>query len=679
MRIRLSHRRRPIAAAASAAAAAAMAFLAPTLTVAGPAAPAAAQGVPTTIPPNGGSAQAGAPTTSTSPAGDAGQIQILDVTDGTDGTVTLEVALPPEIKRLAPVAANFGVAENGRLAEIQVSEASSTVDVMLVLDTSGSMKGKALLAAKAAATSFIRQLPEQARVGVIGFGDTAAVAAPPGTAHQAALDAVAKLEAKGETALWESLVLAARTAAGLGSERPYVVLLSDGASSDEAATQNEAMAGLTAAGAGLYAVAIQGSDYDPAALRSTVETVGGQFATIDDVAQLDALYTSIAGRLASRYVLIYRSDPTVARDISVSVDAGEAVATARTSLAASAAAAPAGPAVPNGAPPLLESAESHRLTTFTVPAPGLFGSRSLLAAGLAMMFGAFLALGLLITLPSRRIDLQLADGVDRVSGLNNRLSSATDRFLARRDASGDLDRILDAAGLSLRPGELVLGTLVATLTLALLATLAGGLASGLAAAVLCSVGVIAWLNIRANRRRRAFADQLVDALSVMAGGLRAGRGLPHALELVAEEVDAPMGEEFRRILFEARVGRDLTESMMAAARKMQSEDLEWVARAVDVNRELGGDLVEVLNNVAGVIRDRRKVARQVRSLSAEGRATGWVLLALPVVMFLFLTLRSPEFAGLLTGTGIGLAMLGLAVAGMLVGYLWIRKLVDIKY
>ena len=133
------------------------------------------------------------------------------------------------------------------------------------------------------------------------------------------------------------------------------------------------------------------------------------------------------------------------------------------------------------------------------------------------------------------------------------------------------------------------------------------------------------------------------------------------------------------ISFESRVGRDLTESMLGVAARMKNQDLEWVTRAVDINRELGGDLTEMLDNVADTIRDRRRVARQVQALSAEGRASGWVLLALPVLMFLFLWWRTPDNVDLMVTEPVGRFMLGLAGAGMLVGFLWIRKLVDLKY
>jgi tight adherence protein B len=602
-------------------------------------------------------------------------IQILNVAEGPDHEVTLEIAIPPTIGQLEPVGANFGVTENGNLLDLEVAPISSMVDVVVVLDTSGSMRGQALRAARSAAAGFIEQLSPEARVGVIGFGDTATVRAIPDRDRAAALDAVEALQAGGETALWDALALAADVVDGLGSDHPYVIVLADGANSAGSVSQDQAVARLRDVGAGLYAIAIDSPDTDRASLEETVAAVSGQFFATQDITQLDDLYVDIANRLASRYQLSFRSQSDAERSIVVSVAADAAVATARTTLA------PTG-AVDRSAQtpaPVLNVPDHPELGPVVAEGPGLLGGTPVLIAGLAIMFLAFVLLALLVTVPATRVRLDSADRADRVAGLNSRVSAATDRFVARRDTEGELDGALDAAGINLRPGEFVLLSAVAVAVVSMAASLVGGLVAGGLAAVAGALVVYLYLSIRTSRRRRRFADQMTDALGIMAGGLRSGRGLPQAVELVADEAPSPMAEQFRRIVFEARVGRDLTTAMLSTASRMKNQDLEWVTRAVDINRELGGDLTEVLDNVADTIRDRRRVARQVQAMSAEGRATGWVLLALPFVMFLFLAWRNPEFVDLLVGTPLGRGMLIGAVVSMAAGYVWVRKLVNIKY
>ncbi len=281
--------------------------------------------------------------------------------------------------------------------------------------------------------------------------------------------------------------------------------------------------------------------------------------------------------------------------------------------------------------------------------------------------------------PAVDVRLEAASGADRVSGIGNRLSTAAERLVKRRDSSGRLDRALDAAGINLRPGEFVVGVAALIVVITLLTVLMAGVFSGLFVALVGVAVVAVYLNGRAGRRRGKFADQLTDTLTIMTGSLRAGRGLPQAMELVAAEASSPTSDEFRRIVYETRVGRDMTDSMNEVAKRMQCQDFEWVARAVDINRELGGDLIEVLENVAETIRSRQRIGRMVKSLSAEGRASGWVMLSLPVLMFLFMLWRTPDSARLMLSHPMGQIMLLVASGGMVAGYFWIRKLVDLRY
>lgn len=605
------------------------------------------------------------------------QIQILSVVSDQGEQVSLELAIPATIGRLEPIASNFALTENGELVDIEVEPITSLVDVVIVLDTSGSMQGQALDAATNAASSFIGQLPADARVGVVSFGATAKVDAFPDFDRNLALQSLGALRGRGETSLWDALVLAADVATEVDADRPYVIVLSDGDDTVSSATQEVAIAELREAGAGLYAIAIESPDANSASLDDTVSAVGGQFFATDDIDDLDELYVDIAARLSSRYQLRYDSVTTLDRSIVISVAADGAIATATTLIQGQTAASNVEPIA--RAAPVLNIAGSDQLGAVAASEPGLLGGAAARLIGFVALFGAFAILGLLMLVPATQVRLDRATGADRVAGLNSRVTSATDRFVTDRDTSGELDAALDAAGINLRPGEFVLLSLVGIVTISLASSALAGLVVGGAAVLMSTIALYLYLTVRMNRRRSLFADQLTETLGIMSGSLRAGRGLPQAVELVAQEAPSPTAEQFRRVVFETRVGRDVTTAMMSTAHRMKSEDLEWVTRAIDVNRELGGDLTEVLDNVADTIRDRRRIARQVRALSAEGRASGWVMLALPVLMFLFLLWRTPDSAGLLLSTLLGQLMLGVAALGMVFGYIWIRKLVNLKY
>jgi tight adherence protein B len=166
---------------------------------------------------------------------------------------------------------------------------------------------------------------------------------------------------------------------------------------------------------------------------------------------------------------------------------------------------------------------------------------------------------------------------------------------------------------------------------------------------------------------------------IMTGSLRSGHGILQALDAVAQEAEAPMSEEMSRVVIETRIGRDVSDSLEATAERMDNEDFEWVARAIAIHRELGGDLAEILDNVAQTIRERTRLRAQVKALTAEGRLSGVILFALPFVVVLATRIINPGYIGELFGTSLGRMMLFVAIVLMVAGGIWIRKLVQLKY
>ena len=151
------------------------------------------------------------------------------------------------------------------------------------------------------------------------------------------------------------------------------------------------------------------------------------------------------------------------------------------------------------------------------------------------------------------------------------------------------------------------------------------------------------LKFRAARRQAAFADQLDDSLQLMAGSLRAGHSLLRSVDSVASEADAPTSEEFARIVNETRVGRDLNDALDEVAERMGSDDFTWVAQAIAIHREVGGNLAEVLDAVGHTIRERNAIRRQVKALSAEGKLSAIVLMALPFGVIGFISMSNPGY------------------------------------
>jgi tight adherence protein B len=203
--------------------------------------------------------------------------------------------------------------------------------------------------------------------------------------------------------------------------------------------------------------------------------------------------------------------------------------------------------------------------------------------------------------------------------------------------------------------------------------LGGVLVALLAAAVVC-LGVRLYVRHSTTKRQTAFADQLPDVLQLITTALRSGYGLTQALESVAEEAEEPARSEIAHVLVESRMGRDLSDAMHALADRMDSKDLEWVVSAIDINRETGGNLSEILNTVAVTIRERQRMSRHVRTLTAEGRLSARILTVLPLAMMLWQRLVNPESFALLTH---GVGLVALVAAGVLVmlGSIWVRRIV----
>jgi tight adherence protein B len=258
-------------------------------------------------------------------------------------------------------------------------------------------------------------------------------------------------------------------------------------------------------------------------------------------------------------------------------------------------------------------------------------------------------------------------------------TSLIDRFWSRRGGSNAAAAVLEQAGIKASPTDFTLLVLVAMLVAAALGTVLGGLLVGILLAVPVPVLTKIIIGVRTQARRRAFADQLEDSLQLLASSLRAGHSMLQALNAVAREAEAPTSVEFTRVINEVRVGRSAAAALDETAERMGSDDFVWVTQAIAINREVGGNLAEVLDGVAQTIRERNQIRRQIKALAAEGKLSAYVLVALPVGIIGFLALSNPGYLAPFTQSLVGHALIVLAVIMMVVGGLWLRKVVSITF
>lgn len=307
-----------------------------------------------------------------------------------------------------------------------------------------------------------------------------------------------------------------------------------------------------------------------------------------------------------------------------------------------------------------------------------------LIVGLLLCYAAASALFLAAFPPRPKVsmDRRASPGGERSSGLSSITAKTTqgiEKLLQQLRGAPALGSALESAGLKMRPAEFIILAAAPTVVLAgFLLAVAGPLPAVLV--VLLSVaGAKVALGMLAGRRRAAFGDQLDDSLQLLASGLRAGHSLLRAIDALSVEAEAPTSEEFSRVINETRLGRDLGESLDAAALRMRSEDFEWVAQAIAIHREVGGNLAEVLDQVGQTIRERNQIRRQIKSLSAEGRISALVLMVLPFGIGGFLAVITPSYVGQLFSSTLGYILLAAAGVLLLAGGLWLRKVISFKF
>ena len=302
------------------------------------------------------------------------------------------------------------------------------------------------------------------------------------------------------------------------------------------------------------------------------------------------------------------------------------------------------------------------------------------AVGLIAVLG-----GLLVSRRSRQSLIEERLGIaerqsagEAISERRTPVADALNRALVSRGVGADLATQLARADLKITVGEFMVATVI-------LVVAAAGLAYFLRRDVVitagaCLAGFFAprfYVRILRNRRLKAFNDQLGDTINLMVNGIRAGYSILQAMEAVSKEMGPPIAEEFARVVQEVQFGITLEESMDHMLRRVPSDDLDMMITAINVQREVGGNLAEVLDSISFTIRERVRIKGEVRALTGQSRASGYLIAMVPAVLAVVVYLISPEFMGKLFTDPCGYVMIGAAVIGIILGFVVINKVVQI--
>jgi tight adherence protein B len=275
--------------------------------------------------------------------------------------------------------------------------------------------------------------------------------------------------------------------------------------------------------------------------------------------------------------------------------------------------------------------------------------------------------------PGARADRQLTETrlMEEMVGFTGRLA----------DRVGLLQRVEDKlvqADLPLRPPEAIFFYLAGVFVVLVGSALVFGVAAAFVFTMLASVIPVAWLTIKAKRRLRSFEAMLPDVLNLLSGSMRAGFSFAQGLEAVAEEASEPARRELQRVFAESRLGRPIEDALEDSANRMHSVDLMWAVMAIRIQREVGGNLAELLDTVARTMTERERMKREIFALTAEGRLSAIIMGIFPPAFAGILFLIQPKYMSMLFASTLGvMAVIGSAIMAFF-GFLWLRKIIAIE-
>lgn len=309
----------------------------------------------------------------------------------------------------------------------------------------------------------------------------------------------------------------------------------------------------------------------------------------------------------------------------------------------------------------------------------------LIILGAALLFIAPILVGVALVLPRTpdiALDRRRPYEADPPSGLT-RLASATvgglDRFLATRNVRLYNRDALENAGVRLSQAEFIVLVIAGAIVGALVGLVIGVPFVSFLLVILAPFAGHLLLGFLAGKRRAKFDQQLGDTLQLLSGGLRAGHSILRAIDAAAAESQSPTSEEMRRVITETSLGRDLLASLTDTSERMQNEDFVWIAQAIQINREVGGNLAEVLDQVNETIRERSEIKGHIKSLAAEGKFSAYILIAMPFGIVVMLMMVNPGYMNPMFTHPLGWVMMGASAVMMTLGSLWMRKIIDLKF
>jgi tight adherence protein B len=588
----------------------------------------------------------------------------------TSGYPTVRVTVVAPVARTA---APPTLTENGnQVVGLKAINLAATKSVVIAIDRSRSMAGTKLADALEAARAFLSTKAPSDRVSVVAFGSRAVLLTPFTESTAEADDALRllKVDAKNGTALYDALQLSASSLRHQTGRARVVVLLTDGKDVSSQASLKAALATAHDTGTLVYPIAMGGDSATVAPLKQMAQVTGGSFKSAATSASLDAVYSSIASELKRTWRVEYVTSARPGEQLHLRVAMNpEGAASTNVRIPGSSSRDSGGSALPN---PLYS------------PLGGLL--LTMLVAFLVLTACGFV----LSSAKGSWVKARLAPHVERSRKTRKRekgqrlaalagLFRATEQAFGHRRVWHKLQRKLERADLPLRTVEFAYLIVGCAFVFAFFAAVSGRSSLGILVALAVG-GAIPYLfvSFKARQRMNAFEDQLPDLLVTLAASLKAGHSFKQGIQTIVDEGHEPASKELGRVLTDTRLGRPMDEALSETAERIGSKNFSFVITAVTIQRQVGGSLAGLFDMVADTVRQRQQFARKIKGLTAMGRASAYVLIALPFFIAFALTLLNPDYMAPLynTSTGHTLIMVGLVM--MAFGSLILKKLVSFR-
>jgi tight adherence protein B len=307
------------------------------------------------------------------------------------------------------------------------------------------------------------------------------------------------------------------------------------------------------------------------------------------------------------------------------------------------------------------------------------GGMALMAVGLlSRVYRREEALADILDLPWGEKDVDLDAAVEQHSSLVENTIGVAGRLIDQVDGKGQFLTLLERSRIQVRPGEFALFVVAfAAIFGSLIMAITTSIWFGLAAAAATPFLAVAYLKHRVAARRRKFEEAFPDALTLIASSLSAGHTFLRAIQMMCEESEGPLAEEFARVVAETRLGDPLVDALGHMSARLDIRDVEWVVQAIRIQQTVGGKLADLLHTLADFIRAREEVRREIQVLTAEGRVSAYILGALPVGLGLYLQVSNPTYLRPML-QGWGLVWMFGALTSVVVGMGVILKMVKVE-